>query len=65
MGKNDAYRLRDSAQAASQFQTEALPGAGLMDFVRNAYMPLPLFQEMLNGPRCEGLPARTRDAALL
>lgn len=36
-----------------------------MDFVRNAYMPLPLFQEMLNGPRCEGLPARTRDAALL
>lgn len=29
------------------------------------YVPQPVLQEMLNGPRGEGLPERTRDAALL
>ena len=37
----------------------------LEDFVRNAYVPLPLLQEMLNGPRGMGLPERTKDASLL
>jgi hypothetical protein len=37
----------------------------LLDFVNNAYVPQPLLQELLNGPRGEGLPARTLDAALL
>jgi len=37
----------------------------LSDFVRNAYVPLPLLQEMLHGKRGEGLPDRTKDAALL
>jgi hypothetical protein len=35
------------------------------DFVRNAYVPQPLLQEMLNGARGEGLSTRTRDAGLL
>jgi hypothetical protein len=29
------------------------------------YVPQPMLQELLNGPRGEGLPARTRDAAVL
>jgi len=37
----------------------------LADFTRNAYVPQPLLQELLNGPRGVGLPARTLDAALL
>ena len=35
------------------------------DFVNNAYVPQPLLQELLNGPRGVGLPARTLDAGLL
>lgn len=35
------------------------------DFVRNNYIPQPQLQEMLNGPRGETLPPRTRDAGLL
>jgi Phosphotransferase enzyme family len=37
----------------------------LSDFVQNAYVPETLLQEMLNGPRGEGLPDRTRNAGLL
>lgn len=37
----------------------------IADLARGAYVPLPMLQEMLNGPRGEGLPARTRDATLL
>jgi hypothetical protein len=35
------------------------------DLARAQYVPTPLLQEMLNGPRGEGLPERTRDAGLL
>jgi hypothetical protein len=35
------------------------------DFARGAYLPLPTLQQMLDGPRGEGLPSRTRDAGLL
>ncbi|CAN7314478.1 aminoglycoside phosphotransferase family protein [Phenylobacterium sp. LjRoot225] len=35
------------------------------ELAKAQYVPQPLLQEMLNGPRGEGLPARTRDAALL
>jgi Phosphotransferase enzyme family len=35
------------------------------ELARAQYVPQPMLQEMLNGPRGEGLPARTRDAALL
>ncbi len=35
------------------------------DLARAQYVPLPLLQEMLHGPRGEGLPDRTRDAGLL
>jgi hypothetical protein len=34
-------------------------------FARGEYVPVPLLQELLNGPRGEGLPTRTRDAQLL
>jgi hypothetical protein len=37
----------------------------ITDLARAQYVPLPVLQEMLNGPRGEGLPARTRDATLL
>jgi aminoglycoside phosphotransferase (APT) family kinase protein len=37
----------------------------IADLARAQYVAQPLLQEMLNGPRGEGLPARTRDAALL
>jgi len=37
----------------------------IADLARGAYVPLPLLQEMLNGSRGEGLPARTRDASRL
>jgi Phosphotransferase enzyme family len=37
----------------------------IADLARGSYVPLPALQEMLNGPRGEGLPARTRDAAVL
>lgn len=37
----------------------------LGDFVRNVYVPAEVLQEMLNGPRGEGLPAHTRDAGRL
>jgi aminoglycoside phosphotransferase (APT) family kinase protein len=37
----------------------------IADLARGTYVPLPTLQEMLNGPRGEGLPARTRDAAVL
>lgn len=37
----------------------------IADLARGAYVPLPMLQEMLNGPRGEGLPAGTRDATLL
>lgn len=35
------------------------------DLARAQYVPEPLLQELLNGPRGESLPARTRDAGLL
>jgi hypothetical protein len=34
-------------------------------FARGNYVPLPTLQQMLDGPRGEGLPARTRNAELL
>ena len=37
----------------------------IADLARAQYVPQPALQEMLNGPRGAGLPARTRDAALL
>jgi hypothetical protein len=37
----------------------------IADLARGTYVTLPVLQEMLNGPRGEGLPARTRDATLL
>jgi hypothetical protein len=37
----------------------------IAELARGTYVPLPLLQEMLDGPRAEGLPARTRDAAVL
>jgi hypothetical protein len=65
-------------QAAASLEQLALLHAGstlldgapwikprLADFVQHAYVPQPLLQEMLNGPRGEGLPARTRDAGIL
>lgn len=35
------------------------------DLARAQYVPTPMLQELLNGPRGEGLPARTLDAAVL
>lgn len=35
------------------------------DLARAQYVPTPMLQELLNGPRGEGLPERTRDAAIL
>ena len=35
------------------------------ELAKAAYVPLPMLQDMLDGPRGEGLPARTRNAALL
>jgi hypothetical protein len=35
------------------------------ELAKAAYVPMPLLQEMLDGPRGTGLPARTRNAALL
>jgi hypothetical protein len=40
-------------------------GPRLAQLANAQYVPQPLLQEMLNGPRGEGLPARTRDAGLL
>ncbi len=37
----------------------------LADFVRNQYVPQPVLQEMMSGPRGAGLCARTRDAGML
>lgn len=37
----------------------------IAELAQAAYIPLPTLQEMLDGPRGEGLPRRTRDAALL
>jgi len=35
------------------------------ELAKAAYVPVPMLQEMLTGPRGEGLPPRTRDAELL
>ena len=37
----------------------------IAQLARAQYVPEPMLQELLNGPRGEGLPARTRDAAVL
>jgi thiamine kinase-like enzyme len=40
-------------------------GRRVASFARGEYVPQPLLQQLLDGPRGESLPARTRDAALL
>lgn len=37
----------------------------IAELARAQYVPLPMLQELLDGPRGEGLPTRTRDATLL
>jgi hypothetical protein len=37
----------------------------IAEIAKAAYVPVPMLQEMLDGPRGEGLPTRTRNAALL
>ena len=37
----------------------------IADFARGTYVPQPLLQQLLDGPRGEGLPPRTRDAGIL
>jgi hypothetical protein len=37
----------------------------IADLARGTYVPIPVLQEMLNGPCGEGLPVRTRDATAL
>ena len=40
-------------------------GRRIADLARGVYVPQPLLQQLLDGPRGEGLPARTRDAGVL
>ena len=40
-------------------------GRRIADLARGTYVPQPMLQQLLDGPRGEGLPVRTRDAALL
>lgn len=71
----EAFTADEAAQSLEQL-AQLNAGRGLLaetpwvrrrvaDLARAAYVPLPLLQEMLNGPRGEGLPERTRNAALL
>ena len=40
-------------------------GRRIADLARGTYVPQPLLQQLLDGPRGEGLPTRTRDAGVL
>lgn len=51
--------------ASQALQSTPWVGRKIDDFARGAYLPLATLQQMLDGPRGEGLPARTRDASLL
>ena len=71
----EAFSAAEAAQSLeqlAQLHVSRVPLAELpwvrrriTDLARAQYIPLPKLQEMLNGPRGEGLPARTRDATLL
>lgn len=63
-----AESLEQLAQMhAKRALLDALPWVRprIAELARADYVPLPMLQEMLDGPRGEGLPARTRNATLL
>lgn len=71
----EAFTADEAAQSLEQIAGLHAKGALLQRFpwirrriamlAEARYVPQPLLQEMLNGPRGEGLPDRTRDAGLL
>jgi hypothetical protein len=71
----EAFSVEDAAQSLEQLCRLHNGGVDLdkypwltrrvAAFARGNYVPLPTLQQMLNGPRGEGLPTRTRDADLL
>jgi hypothetical protein len=71
----EAFTEDEAAQSLEQLcrlHTAAIPlddypwiGRRVAAFARGEYVPAPMLQQMLNGPRGEGLPQRTRDADLL
>jgi len=71
----EAFTVEQAAQSVEQIARLHVRGALLERFpwidhriaqlAQAQYVPQPLLQELLDGPRGEGLPARTRDAAVL
>jgi Phosphotransferase enzyme family len=71
----EAFSVDQAAQSLEQLARLHTSGAPLSDMpwvrrriaelARAQYVPQPTLQEMLDGPRGEGLPTRTRNAALL
>ncbi len=71
----EAFSVAEAAQSLEQFCRLHNGGVALdkypwltrrvAAFARGNYVPLPTLQQMLDGPRGEGLPTRTRDADLL
>ena len=71
----EAFTMDDAAESLEQLCRLHTSGVELdkypwiarrvAAFARGDYVPLPTLQQMLDGPRGEGLPARTRNAELL
>jgi hypothetical protein len=71
----EAFTVEQAAQSLEQIARLHVRGALLERFpwidnriaqlAQAQYVPQPMLQELLDGPRGEGLPARTRDAAVL